>query len=222
MSNVILSPSLLAANTKYMDIELAVAERSGAAFIHVDIMDGLFVANKTWDASFLSSWSKKTKLLKDVHIMVVEPWKWIQPLARAGADIITFHLESCKDEKEVERTIDLIKKCNLKVGLAIKPDTPIHAIFPYLHKLDIILIMSVEPGRGGQSFMPRVLTKVRELRREIDEFTLGEKPLIEIDGGINRLTGRLAREAGADVLVAGSYLYGHPDFLERAEHLLKL
>ena len=222
MSKVILAPSILTANTRYLDIELGIAEFSGAEYIHVDIMDGLFVANKTWDASFLASFSKKTKLVKDVHIMVVEPWKWIVRLAKAGADIITFHLEACKDEQDVTRTIDLIHKCGKKAGIAISPNTTSHALFPFIHKLEQILIMTVVPGKGGQSFLPSALAKVREIRDEIDEFTIGEKPLIEVDGGINRLTGRLAREAGADILVAGSYLYGHPDFKERAAHLLKL
>ena len=220
--SIILSPSILSANTRYMDIELGIAAKSGASFIHVDIMDGLFVANKTWEPSFLASWSKKTPLVTDVHIMVERPWNWIVPLASAGADYITFHLESCKEDKDVHKTIDLIHKCGKKAGIALRPDTPSHAIFPYLHKLDLVLVMTVVPGKGGQGFMPRCLNKVREVRREIDEFTLGEKPLISVDGGINRLTGRLAKEAGADVLVAGSYLYGHPDFKERASNLLKL
>ena len=122
----------------------------------------------------------------------------------------------------MEKTISLIQKYGKRVGLAISPDTPAHLIFPYLHKLNQILVMSVVPGKGGQSFMPSVLGKVRDIRHEVDEFSLGEKPLIEIDGGINRLTGRLARDAGADILVAGSYLYGHPDFKDRAANLLAL
>ena len=159
-------------------------------------------------------------MINDVHIMISDPFKYAPEFIKAGANILTFHYEACKTPKEVFQVIDLIHDYGCKAGLSIKPNTPIQKVLPFLYSLDLVLIMSVEPGFGGQEFDKNILSKIVFLRGYINENNI--KCLIEIDGGINDETAQIARMAGVDVLVAGSYLFGHEDIKERMEKLKNL
>lgn len=199
---MMISPSLLAADFTKLDRELDRITRGGAEWLHLDVMDGVFVPNISFGLPVIQSLRKISKLTFDVHLMIQEPLLYVDAFADAGADYLTFHLESSSDP---EKTIDAIHARGMKAGLSIKPNTPAEAVFPYLDKLDLILVMSVEPGFGGQKFMPVCLNKIRILHEKAPEIP------ISVDGGINAETGRLCREAGADVLVAGSYVFGAKD-----------
>ena len=213
-----IAASILAADPKKMKEEIRLAELSGSDFIHIDIMDGKFVKNTTWTPDFVQKIRSDSPLFLDVHIMVEEPWIWGPLYAKAGADNVTFHLEACQDEKQVRETIRLIQEAGAKASLSIKPDTPVEAVYPYLDEVYLVLIMSVEPGEGGQSFLPPSIGRIAALKMKIAE---KKSPLIEVDGGINEKTGTACFEAGADILVAGSYLFGHEDFATRLEGLKK-
>jgi ribulose-phosphate 3-epimerase len=211
------SPSLLAAPKEAIPASISLAENSGAPFIHIDCMDGRFVPNLAYDESFVRKYHSPT-LVNDVHIMIEKPWLFVDSYAEAGADILTFHLEACPDEESVRSTIKEIASLGVHPGLSIKPGTPVQKLLPYLDSVDLVLVMSVEPGKGGQSFLPSALAKLLFLKKEIARRP--SKPLLEVDGGINDLTGPECLKAGADVLVAGSYLYGHEDFALRLKKLL--
>ena len=156
-------------------------------------------------------------MVNDVHIMISDPGKFAEAFVEAGADIVTFHYEACYDQDEVQEVINIIHACGAKAGLSIKPKTPVEVLTPFLEDLDLVLIMSVEPGFGGQSFIPDALDKIRYLRQVIDGNDY--QCLIEVDGGINDKTGQLCKEAGVDIVVAGSYLFGKEDIKERMELL---
>jgi ribulose-phosphate 3-epimerase len=211
------SPSLLAAPKERIPEAIALAQASGAPFIHIDCMDGRFVPNLAFDESFVRRFHSE-KSVNDVHIMIEKPWLFLGAYAEAGADILTFHLEACPDEESVHATIREIRSLGVHPGISIKPATPVSKLLPYLREVDLVLVMSVEPGKGGQAFLPSALAKLLFLKKEIASFA--RKPLLEVDGGINDVTGPECLKAGADVLVAGSYLYGHPDFALRLQKLL--
>ena len=156
-------------------------------------------------------------MVNDVHIMISDPKKYAPEFIKSGADYLTFHYEALNSDKEVEEVIDLIHSLNGKAGLSVKPNTPVEVVDKFLSKLNLVLVMSVEPGFGGQSFIPGALDKIAHLRKVIDEKKYN--CLIEVDGGINAETGKLCKDAGVDVLVAGSYLFGHDDLKERMESL---
>lgn len=216
MNNYV-SPSLLAANKNHLQDEIKTAEAAGAEYIHWDIMDGKFVPNTSFKASEVKAHAKSHKMINDVHIMVADPEIEAPMFVGCGADLVTFHIEAVKNEKEAEKIIDTLHKMKCKAGLSIKPMTDVSAIESLLGKLDLVLVMSVEPGKGGQKFMPSALRKIRKLRKIIDKNQFN--CLIEVDGGINDKTGKRCRKAGADILVAGSYLFGHDDFEERVKLL---
>lgn len=203
------SPSLLAADFANLHQEVTKIIKAQADWIHFDIMDGIFVNNISFGLPVCQS-LKKYPIFKDVHLMIANPIDYYQKFIEAGADLITFHLESIKYKKHVLQLIKDIKNNNAFVGISIKPSTPIETIIPYLSKIDLILIMSVEPGFGGQKFIPTCLDKVKKLRTYIDEHNLAT--LIEIDGGINKKTAHEAIIAGVDVLVAGSYIFKSNDY----------
>lgn len=211
------SPSLLAADKEHLLDEILLAEKVGAEYIHWDIMDGIFVPNLSFKASVVKNYSHKHKMINDVHIMVADPEIEAPLFVGCGADLVTFHIEAVKNESEALKIIDKLHSMKCKAGISIKPNTPVSAVASLLDKIELVLVMSVEPGKGGQKFMPNALDKIRELRKIIDKNRLN--CLIEVDGGINAETGKLCREAGVDILVAGSYLFGHNDFEERVKSL---
>lgn len=212
MKKVFVSPSILAADFNNLKSELELMENSGASLIHFDVMDGHFVKNISFGVPVLKSICRSHHLINDVHIMVSDPLTYGPIFAKNGADIVTFHYEAVKDE-EVMDVINAISKENCRVGLAIKPGTSVESILKFLPDLDLILVMSVEPGFGGQAFQEQSLEKIRKLRAYIDENNLSV--LIEVDGGINDVTGARCVAAGVDVLVAGSYLFNKSDVKKR-------
>ncbi len=211
------SPSLLAADKTHLPDEIKLAEASGAEYIHWDIMDGIFVPNVSFKASEVKANSKIHKMVNDVHIMVSDPEIEAPMFVGCGADLVTFHIEAVNSLEDAEKIIDKLHSLNCKAGISIKPATKVDVIVPLLDKLDLVLVMSVEPGKGGQKFMPNALKKIKKLRKIIDKNRLN--CLIEVDGGINDETGQKCRKAGVDILVAGSYLFGHDDFEERVKLL---
>lgn len=217
MKRTLIAPSILSADFSKLGEEIALVESLGADYLHFDVMDGHFVPNISFGVPVLKSISKIHNMVNDVHIMISDPIDYIEKFVDAGADIITFHYEACKDDYEVKEVIDLIKFYGVKVGMSIKPKTPVEVVEPFLEDLDLLLVMSVEPGFGGQSFIPSALDKISILRKVID--AKGYNCLIEVDGGINNETALLCKEAGVDILVAGSYLFGKEDIKERMELL---
>ena len=217
MKQVCIAPSILSADFAKLGEEIALVESLGAEYLHFDVMDGHFVPNISFGIPVLESISSIHQMINDVHIMISDPDLYIEKFAKAGADIITFHYEACADESEVQDVINLIHSFGIKAGLSIKPKTPVEVLTPFLEDLDLVLVMSVEPGFGGQSFIPEALDKISYLRNIIDGNDY--KCLIEVDGGINDKTGPLCKEAGVDIVVAGSFLFGKEDIKERMELL---
>ncbi len=216
MRKVEVAPSLLAVGPDRLLEGVELAKKAGCAYVHFDVMDGHFVPNVSFGEADFAKISHIPSIKKDVHVMVEEPWVKGPAYGRLGADVVTFHLEACPSEEKVRETIDLIRKSGAKPGISIKPATPIKALEPYLDDaLFLILVMSVEPGRGGQAYIEESTSKIRELRDLVGKRDI----LIEVDGGINGETGKLARDAGADIMVAGTYLYGHDDFEKRVRGL---
>ena len=217
MKEVMIAPSILSADFSKLGEEIKLVESLGADYLHFDVMDGHFVSNISFGVPVLKSISRIHNMVNDVHIMISEPRKYIQKFVDAGADIITFHYEACETPEEVADIIDLIHDCGVKAGLSIKPNTPVEVVKPFLEDLDLVLVMSVEPGFGGQEFIPESLMKIQYLRYVIDENDYD--CLIEVDGGINAETGRMCADVGVDIVVAGSYLFGKKDIAERMESL---
>lgn len=204
----IISPSMLSADFGFLNRDTQMIERSAAEWVHIDVMDGVFVPNISFGFPVLNAITKASTKFMDVHLMIVEPEKYVERFAKAGASLITFHYEATKD---IEKTIELTKASGAQVGISIKPATPIEDIFPYLEQVDLVLIMSVEPGFGGQSFIEGSWQKIKDLKAEITK--RGLTTLIEIDGGVSTENSRQLFEAGCDVLVAGSAIFGaeHPE-----------
>jgi ribulose-phosphate 3-epimerase len=201
-----ISPSMLSADFSKLGEEIIALEKAGADYIHIDVMDGHFVPNITIGPEVIKRLRPITKLPFDVHLMISPVNNFIKNFAEAGADIITFHPEATEN---VSGTINLIKKLGKKVGVSLKPKSQINLIEDHLNEIDLILIMSVEPGFGGQKFMPEVLDKMKKLRHLINEKKLNID--IEIDGGINFDNSRKAKEFGANILVSGSTVFNEHD-----------
>lgn len=197
-----IAPSVLACDLSALADESIKVYEAGAHMLHLDVMDGHFVPNITFGAPVIKTLRKKLPILFDVHLMISKPYDYIKDFADAGADMITFHLEA---ESPVEETISLIKSFGKKAGISIKPNTPAKEVFKYLPHIDMVLVMSVEPGFGGQSFIEGSIDKIREIRKEAAR--LGLDTDIQVDGGIDDKTVRLVSEAGANVFVAGSYIF---------------
>ena len=219
MKNPLVSISILNANFLNLEQEIVIAQNIGIKWLHFDVMDGHFVPNISFGAPILSSISQKFKLFNDVHLMISDPTKYYLDFVKAGADLITFHLESLKSEEEVVNLVNLIKKENVKVGISIKPNTDIKKLLPFLNLIDLILIMSVEPGFGGQKFMDAALHKIEFLSKYKDENSL--QYLIEVDGGINNITYKKCASKGVDVCVIGSYLLKSEDMKKSYELLME-
>ena len=198
----ILAPSMLSADFKELGKEIQTIEENGAKYLHFDVMDGIFVPSISFGMPVLKSIRSGTNLVCDVHLMITEPIRYVEDFAKAGADLITIHLEACED---VDATIAKIKACGCKVGISIKPNTPVSALQPYLEKVEMILIMSVEPGFGGQKFIPSSLEKISETKAMIDAKGLNVD--IQVDGGIYTHNVEEVLKAGANIIVAGSAVF---------------
>lgn len=211
------APSLLSADKTHLKDEIKKVEALGCEYIHWDIMDGVFVPNKSFPVSAVKENAKVHKMVNDVHIMVADPMNVAPEFIEAGADIVTFHFEALECPVCCGKLIKKIHDLGCKAGISIKPKTNVKVLKELVKQVDLVLVMSVEPGKGGQAFIPSALGKIKKLRKWIDKENLN--CLIEVDGGINAETGAKCRKAGADILVAGSYLYGHDDIKERVESL---
>ena len=198
----ILAPSILSADFKILGEQLRTTEEAGAEYIHFDVMDGMFVPSISFGMPVLSSIKGTTGQVMDVHLMVVEPERYIEEFAKCGADSITVHLEACRD---LEKTLELIHGCGVKAGISVKPGTPVEELIPYLDQAEMFLIMSVEPGFGGQPFIPESFERIRHLRKLLDE--KGLESDIEVDGGIYHSNVAEVLEAGANVIVSGSGVF---------------
>lgn len=198
----ILSPSILSADFTKLGEEIETIDNAGAEYIHVDVMDGMFVPSISYGMPVIKSIRKSTGKVFDVHLMISEPIRYIADFAASGADMITVHVEACSD---VVATIEKIREYKLKVGITLNPDTPVSAIKPYLNRVDMVLIMSVNPGFGGQKFITSSVDKIKEVKRLRDELNLSYD--IEVDGGINIDNLATVLEAGANVIVVGSAIF---------------
>lgn len=203
MSGIIISPSILSADFANLEKEIKRIENAGADWVHIDVMDGHFVPNITIGVPVVKSLKAVTKLPLDVHLMIENPERYIEAFAKAGADIITFHFEAVKD---VNSITDLIKSFGVKAGMSIKPKTSPEVVFPYLKNLDMLLVMTVEPGFGGQKFMQDCAEKIPSIKQKAPESLI-----IQVDGGINAETARICTILGANSLVAGNYIYKSDD-----------
>lgn len=211
-----LSPSILGCDYLELGAVCKQLEECNTDMVHLDVMDGIFVPNISFGCPVIDSIKKHTSLPLDIHLMIDRPARYIKDFAKY-ADWLGFHYEAGSD---VNETLDEIHALGVKTCLTIKPNTPAEAIFPYLPKCDMVLVMSVEPGFGGQSFMPSALDKLKALRAERDR--LGLNILLEVDGGVNEETGKLCVEAGADVLVVGSALFKAQDLKAKATEYMSL
>ena len=200
--NYVLSPSILAADFKVLGQEMKKTEENGAAYIHFDVMDGMFVPSISFGMPVLASINDATEHFMDAHLMVQEPIRYVEAFQKAGADYVTVHLEACED---VKTTLDKIHACGMKAGLAVNPETDVKELVPYLEDVEMILIMSVHPGFGGQKFIPESLDKIREVRAMLNEKNLETD--IQVDGGIYVENVREVLDAGANVIVAGSAVF---------------
>jgi len=207
MRKIYIAPSILSADFNNLLKDIKEVENSGSDYLHFDVMDGHFVDNISFGIPVLKSISSSHNLVNDVHIMIENPLHFAKRFLDAGADILTFHYEAVNNEEEIKEIIDIIHKNNKKAGISIKPNTDVKVLIPYMSMLDLVLVMSVEPGFGGQSFMENALDKISFLRKYIDEKKLN--CLIEVDGGINEETGNRCKKAGVDILVAGSYIFSN-------------
>jgi len=201
-----IAPSILSADFSKLGDEIKDVEKGGADYIHVDVMDGHFVPNITIGPLIVEAARRATTLPLDVHLMIENPDLYIEEFAKAGADYLTVHVEACR---HLHRTVQLIKSFGIKAGVVLNPATPVRTIEHVIQDVDLVLLMSVNPGFGGQKFIPGVLPKIREVKSLADR--LGTEVEIEVDGGVNAETARLCIEAGATVLVAGSAVYNQPD-----------
>ncbi len=203
-----IAPSILSADYASLGSAVDALKDWGADYVHLDVMDGAFVPNITFGAPMTKALRSHTDLVFDAHLMVENPAKWVQDFKNAGADILTIHIEA---DRHAHRTLQLIRSLGMKAGISLNPQTPPEAIEYLLEAVDLILIMTVNPGFGGQKFIPEAAKKIAVIRKMLEERNLADKVEIEVDGGVNAETAKICREYGANVLVAGNAVYSAPD-----------
>lgn len=216
---IILSPSLLASDFANLESEIKKVYNAGCQYLHLDVMDGIFVDNITFGIPVISSIRKVCNIIFDAHLMIERPVRYIKDFAGAGCDIITFHYEACEREADIYKTIEEIKSFNLKCGMSVRPTTPVEMLYPFLNMLDMALVMSVEPGFGGQKFMPEALDKIKWLKKIKDSDSLPFD--IQVDGGVTPENIGEIKAAGANVIVAGTSIFRAEDIRLAVEQLSK-
>lgn len=203
---MLVSPSLLSGNFMNLEPDIEMINNSCADYLHLDVMDGVFVPNISFGFPVMQAVASRCKKPLDVHLMIVEPQKWVNQVRDLGAEVMNVHQEACL---HLHRTVQAIHDAGMKAGVTLCPATPVNTLVDIIEDLDLVLIMSVNPGFGGQPFIPHSIKKVAELRKLID--STGSKALIEVDGGVNLTTGKELAQAGADILVAGSFVFNAED-----------